>query len=112
MQITKLDHVALYVKDMNWFIAFFRDCLKMKVKHFVGPEDCPDDIWFACGIQLTKAPDKPDYDGITPLAHFGIDVTDQKETINRCHEYGLRSDERGENWVWLPEGILMEILCW
>ncbi len=67
-----LDHMAIFVKDIAWSIAFFRDVFHMSVTRVAGPPENPEQVWLDGGLQLVAAPDFHAVEGRS--AHLGINV--------------------------------------
>lgn len=102
-----VEHVAIYVTDIDWYVNFFNDTLNMTVRM---KKDIPGDarqIWLYGGIQLIEVDENQN---IGKLAHLGIMAEDQQETTEKIRKYNVRNMPQGDNWFELPDGLCLEIL--
>ena len=103
-----LEHSAIYVKDMDWHIAFFADVFGMGIRTKSMDGDKIAQVWLDGGMQLTV---KPDFDGDAGgFNHLGIMVEDLDKAVDAAYERGVTEMPQGRNWVRLPEGICIEIM--
>ena len=102
-----IEHVALRVRDPAVHLAFFRDALGMDVREIDGPQEAPRQIWLHGGLQLVGDPDFADGGG--RFLHLGLMVEDLEAAIAAARRHGARSLPRGENWLALPDGLVIEL---
>jgi catechol 2,3-dioxygenase-like lactoylglutathione lyase family enzyme len=108
-QGNKVHHVAIYVKDIVWYIDFFEKALSMKVKNYEGPKAHPTQAWLDGGIQLIeKAALRDGTDG--HMAHIGIECGNQKKAVERVREYAAATCPQGDNWLRMPDGLVLELM--
>ncbi|HIT73153.1 MAG TPA: VOC family protein [Candidatus Fimicola cottocaccae] len=101
-----LDHCALNVKDFDWNLNFFKNVFDMTIKKTLG--DIPNrKIWFNEGIQLNEC--LKSENSICKYDHIGICVEDVDSIISKALSEGCRNIEGKENWIILPEGIVIEL---
>ncbi len=100
---TKLDHVAIYAKDVDWYIDFFDYVFGLKVSKW---NDDKTQLWLDEMIQLIKGEDKP----FVGMDHICLKVDNVEEAIEKAYEKGSHSMEKGKNWVVIPTGLLIEII--
>ena len=103
-----LDHAAFPVKDICWYLRFFRDVLNMSVRQVEGDPDTPRQVWFWGGLQLQSEPGFEGPEG--RLAHLGIMTDDLEETLKKVYEEGAAELPQGRNWVRLPDGLEIEFI--
>jgi predicted enzyme related to lactoylglutathione lyase len=97
-------HTALYVSDMPWYISFFTEVFAMSVTKMDGDASNPKQAWLDGGIQLIRR-DDPDCD----LAHLALSPPNLDHAISLCKEKGLTTLPRGENWLSLKDGLILEL---
>jgi len=103
------EHVAIFVKDIDWHVAFFRDALGMTLRDASGGTGgAPRQAWTIGGIQLVADPDFDGHEG--RCAHLGIMVEDREAAIRECLARGARALPKGPNWLVTPDGLGIEIL--
>lgn len=103
-----LEHCALNVSDISWHLRFFRQVLGMTVTMVRGDQLCPDQAWTLGGIQLVSRPGSTASPGV--LNHLGMAVVDPDAAIEAARAFGVESDPRGDHWLALPDGIVLELL--
>lgn len=103
-----LEHVAIHVRDIAWHRRFFRDVLGMELREADGPDDAPRQVWLLGGLQLVADPDFAGPEG--RMAHLGMMVEDAAAAIAAARRFGVGSLDKGENWLVLPDGLIVEIL--
>lgn len=103
-----LEHVALPVRDIAWHRRFFGEVFGMQLREADGPADAPRQIWLLGGLQLIAAPDFAGPEG--RLAHLGLMVEDARAAIDAARGFGVTSQEKGENWLLLPDGLVVEVI--
>lgn len=103
-----LEHVALPVRDIFWHMRFFREVFGMELREADGAADAPRQAWLLGGLQLIAAPDFAGPEG--RLAHLGMMVEDARAAIDAARGFGVTSLDKGENWLALPDGLVVEVL--
>ena len=103
-----VEHVAIRVKDINWYLRFFREVLGMTVREVMGPENKPEKAWTLGGMQFNADPGFVGPEG--RLAHLGIMVEDLDAVLKEAQEWGVRELPMGRNWLALPDGLELELL--
>lgn len=101
-----VEHVAIFVKDIDWHLRFFREVLGMTLREERGGER--RQAWTIGGVQLISAPDFAGPEG--RLAHLGIMAEDQEAVLAEAKAWGVRELPQGRNWLALPDGLGIEIL--
>lgn len=103
-----VEHAAILVRDLDWFVHFFRDVLGMTLRDESGGDGKPRQVWTLGGIQLIE---DPAFDGPEGrLAHLGIMVEDQADVLREAASWDLAELPQGPNWLRLPDGLCIEIL--
>ena len=103
-----LEHVAFRVKDIEWYVRFFREALGMTIRQIDGPADNPKQVWTIGGIQLVSDPNFNGPEG--RMAHLGIMVEDLEAAIQEVYTWGVAEMPQGKNWIGLPDGLCVELL--
>ncbi len=103
-----VEHVAVWVKDIDWHIRFFREVLGMSIREVQGPDDAPKQVWTVGGMQLMADPDFSAPEG--RLAHLGIMVENLDEAIREARDWGAKELPQGRNWLVLPDGLAIELI--
>lgn len=118
MATAHVDHVAIRVRDLQWFLDFFQNTLGMEVT-LTDPAGMDpaqglegiNQIWVG-GIQLQRAdafeaegPDK------AQMSHFGIVLKDVEGTLEKVYAIdGIKQAEgKPRNWFVLPDGPMIEL---
>ena len=65
-----VEHVAIWVKDIQWHIRFFHEVLGMTLRDVHGSLDNPSQYWTLGGMQFMAKPDFVEPEG--RLGHIGI----------------------------------------
>ena len=103
-----LEHSAIFVKDMDWHIAFFQDVFGMGIRTKTMDGGKIAQVWLYGGVQLTA---KTDFNGDGGgFNHLGVMVEDLDKAVDAAYKYGVTEMSQGRNWVRLPEGICIEIM--
>jgi len=104
-----LEHVAIHVKDIHWHIAFFREVLGLTLRDLHGTPENPSQVWTYGSVQFIY---RPEYDRVNGrLNHLGIMADDAEAVVAAALAYpGVTHDERGRNWLVMPDGLVLEIL--
>jgi catechol 2,3-dioxygenase-like lactoylglutathione lyase family enzyme len=103
-----VEHVAIWVRDIQWHIRFFREALGMEMRDYHGAAESPAQYWTVGGLQLIHDPDHGEPEG--RLAHLGIMCEDQEAAIAAARAFGAAETPQGRNWLRLPDGLLIELL--
>ena len=103
-----LEHVALRVADIHWYISFFAETLGMTMREVDGPLDDPRQYWTIGGVQLIQDPSVVPSEG--QLAHLGLMCEDLEAAISKARARGATSLPRGDNWLLLPDGLCLELM--
>ena len=103
-----LEHVAIRVRDPAPHVAFFRDALGMGIRDIDGPEGAPRQIWLEGGLQLVRDPDFSGTEG--RFLHLGLMVEDLPAAIAAARRHGAQSLPKGDNWLALPDGLVVELM--
>lgn len=103
-----LDHAALHVRSIAPHLTFFREVLGMTVTKLDGEEASPKQVWLLGGLQLIEDPDFSGPEG--RCAHLGIICVDVPAAIAAALAHGAKATARGEHWLELPDGLLLEFL--
>ena len=103
-----VEHVAVNVSDIGWHLRFFREVLGMTLTMTEGDEGNPAQAWTLGGMQLVSRPEHEAAAGT--LNHIGVAVCDTAAAIAAARQMRVKSDPRGEQWLALPDGIVVELL--
>ena len=103
-----LEHVAIWVKDIQWHIRFFHDVLGMTMRAVQGPPESPQQYWTLGGMQFIASPDFAGPEG--RLAHLGVMCEDVEAAIAAAHRFGATEMAQGRNWLRLPDGLAVELI--
>lgn len=101
-----LEHMAFKVNDLDACVQFFQDVFDMPIRLSLGQAPHRK-IWLHAGIQLNEDLDYKNDEG--RCDHFSLMVTDYEETLQKCLDYGCTSLEIGENWLKMPNGMVIEL---
>lgn len=116
MSASYVNHVAMRVADLGWYLDFFGQALQMQVT-LTAPEEAIDDplsadqVWIG-GVQLQKDPSARSADlSVERLNHIGIDVADVDAALERAYAYDgvVQAPGKPHNWMVLPDGTMLEI---
>jgi len=99
------EHVAIFVKDIDWHVRFFREALGMTLR---DESKYPEQVWTIGGIQLISAPDFQGPEG--RLAHIGIMTEDLEAALAEIYSWEVKEMPQGRNWVELPDGLCLEVM--
>lgn len=103
-----VEHVAVWVRDIQWHIRFFREVLGMEMRERQGPPEAPEQYWTLGGLQFIARPDFAEPEG--RLAHLGVMCEDQAWAIAAATARGATAMAQGPNWLRLPDGLAIELL--
>lgn len=100
-----MEHVAIYVKDLEWHIRFFREALGMTLR---DESQYPKQVWTIGGIQLISNPGHEAPEG--RMAHLGIMTEDLEAALVEIYRWDVKAMPQGRNWVELPDGLCIEVM--
>lgn len=103
-----VEHTAFFVRDIVPMIDFFRDVLGIGVTKLDGDPNAPGQVWLQGGIQLIADPNFAGPEG--RFGHLGIVCKDVPAAIAASRARGAVSTAKGDNWLLLENGILLEFL--
>jgi catechol 2,3-dioxygenase-like lactoylglutathione lyase family enzyme len=103
-----VEHVAVWVRDIDWHIRFFHDVLGMTMREVDGPVEAPRQYWTVGGMQFIAAPDFQGPEG--RLGHLGIMVEDLEAALAEAQGWGVQTMTQGRNWLRLPDGLALELI--
>lgn len=106
-----LEHVAVKVKDIHWYIDFFEKSLGMDIRELHGTKENPEQVWIG-GMQLTSFPDFEGGEYTNERAwHIGIFTEDLEEALREVYSFnGVKEMTQGRNWFSLPDGLSIELM--
>ena len=102
-----LEHMALYVKDLDWHIEFFKEVLDMDIRMTNGQSSPNRQVWLYGGLQLIEDLNFNNFEGRS--AHLGIMAENQKEVLEKAYAIGVKELPQGHNWFKLPSGLCIEV---
>ncbi|WP_321816571.1 MULTISPECIES: VOC family protein [unclassified Paraburkholderia] len=103
-----VEHVAIWVKDIQWHIRFFEDVLGMTMREVDGSVDAPRQYWTLGGLQFIHAPEYQGPEG--RLAHLGVMCEDLEQALAAARGYDVTQMPQGYNWLRLPDGLAVEFI--
>jgi len=103
-----LQHTAIYVKDIQWYVRFFTEALGMPVRNIQGDESDPKQVWTIGGMQFVAAKDFQGPEG--RMAHLGIVTEDLEAALEQVYQWGAIEQPQGHNWFALPDGLVIELM--
>jgi lactoylglutathione lyase len=103
-----VEHVAVWVRDIQWHIRFFREVLGMTMREVEGTVDSPKQFWTLGGMQFIAAPDFAGPEG--RLAHLGVMCEDLEAALAEAKAWGVTEMPQGPNWLRLPDGLAVELI--
>lgn len=103
-----LEHVAIWVKDIQWHIGFFEKVLGMTMREVDGSPESPRQYWTLGGMQFIHAPQYEGPEG--RLAHLGVMCEDLETALASAQQYGVTRMPQGRNWLRLPDGLAIELM--
>lgn len=105
MDNAHLDHVAVFVDDICWYINFFEHTLGFKEKKREEQGGKLKQVWLDGGIQLINQQETQ-----IKMAHIGIRVDNLPAVLKKMKQFNLKGMPKGENWLELPNGIMIELV--
>jgi catechol 2,3-dioxygenase-like lactoylglutathione lyase family enzyme len=103
-----LEHVAIWVKDIQWHIGFFENVLGMTMREVDGTREEPRQYWTLGGLQFISAPQHDGPEG--RLAHLGVMCEDLEAALAASQAFGVTEMPQGRNWLRLPDGLAVELI--
>lgn len=80
----------------------------MVVTKLDGEPEAPRQVWLQGGVQLIADPGFAGPEG--RFGHLGIVCKNVSAAVAAARAHGARSTEKGEHWLELPGGLLLELL--
>jgi catechol 2,3-dioxygenase-like lactoylglutathione lyase family enzyme len=103
-----LEHVAIWVKDIQWHIRFFHEVLGMTMRDVEGTTENPSQYWTLGGLQFIARPDFQGPEG--RLAHLGVMCENLEAALRAAQAFGVSELPQGRNWLRLPDGLAVELI--
>lgn len=103
-----VEHVAIWVKDIQWHIRFFHEVLGMTLREVQGSLDNPSQFWTLGGMQFIAKPDFAEPEG--RLGHIGVMCEDLEAAIAAAQPFDVTAMPQGRNWLRLPDGLAVELI--
>jgi catechol 2,3-dioxygenase-like lactoylglutathione lyase family enzyme len=103
-----LEHVAIWVNDIQWHIRFFEDVLGMTMREVDGTREAPRQYWTLGGLQFIHSPGFEGPEG--RLGHLGVMCEDLEAALAAARPYGVSEMPQGRNWLRLPDGLAVELI--
>lgn len=103
-----VEHVAIWVKDIQWHIRFFDEVLGMTLREVQGTLESPSQYWTLGGMQFIARPDYAEPEG--RLGHIGVMCEDLEAAIAAAQPFGVTAMAQGRNWLRLPDGLALELI--
>ncbi|WP_343585985.1 VOC family protein [Herbaspirillum sp.] len=103
-----VEHVAIWVRDIQWHIRFFKEVLGMDMREVQGSVEQPKQYWTLGGMQFMSSPDFGDNEG--RLGHIGIMCEDMEAALAAAQAFGVSAMPQGANWIRLPDGLALELI--
>ena len=104
--IATIHHVALNVKDYDWYVRFFEEVFEMTVERQKG-EAPKRQVWFNEGIQLDEVEDMGEMGSM--YSHIGIASDDWDTVIERAVARGCTQYADKKHWFDMPDGFAIEL---
>lgn len=104
--IATIHHVALNVKDYDWYFRFFEEVFEMTVEREKG-EAPKRQVWFNEGIQLNEVDDMGEMGSM--YSHIGIASDDWDTVIERAVARGCKQYTDKKHWFDMPDGFAIEL---
>lgn len=103
-----VEHVAVWVKDIHWYIRFFHEVLGMTLREVQGTLDDPLQYWTLGGMQFMASPHFAGPEG--RLGHLGVMCEDLEAALTAAQAFGVTEMPQGRNWLRLPDGLALEMI--
>jgi len=91
LKATSIDHVNMKVKDLEKSVEFYKNLFGFEIKQEENPNkiDAPSKIIGNDAIKLCMY-EVPDMSPEGGIAHFGFNITNFNEIIEKCKELGVQ----------------------
>ncbi len=91
LNATSIDHVNMKVKDLEKSVEFYKNLFGFEIKQEENPNkiDAPSKIIGNDAIKLCMY-EVPDMSPEGGIAHFGFNITNFNEIIEKCKELGVQ----------------------
>jgi catechol 2,3-dioxygenase-like lactoylglutathione lyase family enzyme len=103
-----VEHVAIFVRDIQFHIRFFKEVLGMTMREMEGSPEEPRQYWTLGGMQFIATPKFEGPEG--RLAHLGIMCEDLEAALAAAHQFDVKPMSQGPNWLRLPDGLAIEFI--
>ncbi|MGE4284234.1 MAG: VOC family protein, partial [Clostridia bacterium] len=100
---TYVEHTAIKVKDIKWYLSFFEEVFGMSVRLVQGTEENLEQVWLYGGVQLISVAGFSGDEG--RLGHLGIMASNLEEVLEAAYSRGAIQLPQGRNWFRLPDGL-------
>lgn len=107
--MAKINHVAINVTDLSWYIDFFSNAFGMRLVDEEVENTQLKQVWIEGGIQLIRHPEIR-HAHPSRLAHIAIEVDNLADAIAKVKSLGGTTMAKGNNWLQIPGGICLELL--
>ena len=90
LKATSIDHVNMKVRDLEQSVEFYRNLFGFEVKQMENPNkiDAPSKIIGNDAIKLCMY-EVPEMSPEGGIAHFGFNITNFNEIIEKCKDLGV-----------------------
>ena len=104
-----VEHVAIRVYDMKWYVKFLTEVLGMSVvKTTTGPGDI-ENVWLNGGIQLISQPDPLDKNIVEHLCIVTENLEAVMQKMDALDQVTRIPNKPIGTWVRLPDGLVLEL---
>lgn len=103
-----VEHVAIWVKDIQWHIKFFSEVCGMSMREVQGTVEDPVQYWTLGGMQFIAKPDFNELEG--RLGHLGVMCEDLEHALKAAQRFNVTEMPQGRNWLRLPDGLAVEFI--
>jgi hypothetical protein len=103
-----VEHVAIFVRDIQFHIRFFNEVLGMTMREMEGSPEEPRQYWTLGGMQFIAMPKFEGPEG--RLAHLGIMCEDLEAALAAARKFDIEEMPQGRNWLRLPDGLAVELI--
>lgn len=104
-----IEHVAIKVTDLEWFLDFFTTALGFEERKREEKEGQISQTWLNGGLQLIRQKTGLQHEGT--LAHLGIMTDHYSEVVTAMNNLGIYAMPKGDKWFELPEGLILEVMA-
>lgn len=103
-----VEHVAIWVSDIHWYIRFFNEVCGMAMREVQGTAEEPIQYWTLGGLQFMARPGHAGPEG--RLGHLGVMCEDLEAALAAAQAFGAKEMPQGRNWLRLPDGLAVEFI--